>query len=111
MGTDTTARQNTVIWSATGALILILFGVVGWLINGKDSQILKSIDELKSEIRLRDDAGTSRDQKIMESLNKLCDRVGENSTTLRIHDMLLRQSWDQRKDYFRSSPQFKLNEK
>jgi hypothetical protein len=111
MGTDTTARQNTVIWSATGALILILCGAIGWLINAKDSAILNSIAELKVEIKLSSDAGNQRDMKIMESIAKLCDRVGENSTTLRIHDMLLRQKWEQRQDYFKSPIPYKSNDK
>lgn len=111
MGTYTTARQNTIIWSATGALILILCGVIGWFAAGKDTAVLKSIDELKIEVRSRDEAGAQRDMKMMDSLAKLCDRVGENSTTLRIHDMLLRQKWEQRQDYFKSGGQFKVNGK
>jgi hypothetical protein len=47
MPSDTTARQNAVIWSATGAFILILLGIIGWLINSKDFTILKAIDRLE----------------------------------------------------------------
>ena len=108
---STTARQNTVIWSATGALILILCGIIGWLINGKDSAILKSIDELKVQITQSSDLGNQRDMKLMDAITKLCDRVGENSTTLRIHDMLLRQKWEQRQDYFRTPTTMKSYEK
>jgi hypothetical protein len=108
---DTTARQNKIIWSAATGLILVLLGVIGWLINGKDSAILKSIDELKVQITQSSDLGNQRDMKLMDAITKLCDRVGENSTTLRIHDMLLRQKWEQRQDYFRTPTTMKSYEK
>jgi hypothetical protein len=100
MGTDTTARQNTIIWSATSALILILCGIIGWLINGKDNAILKSIDELKLEVRQTAEAGNQRDIKIMDALAKLCDRVGGVEGRVSNLEIFIQMPWTQRKDLF-----------
>jgi hypothetical protein len=107
MGTDTTARQNTIIWSATGSLILILICIIGWFATAKDKNVLDSIADVKTQIQKAAEEGSKRDVEIMNSLAKLCERVGENDTMLRIHDMLLRQSWEQRQEYFKNPPIYK----
>lgn len=104
MGTDTTARQNAVIWSATGALILILCGIIGWLVNNKDSAVLESIKELKIEVRRAADAGESRDTKIMEVINKLCDRMGVVENRVGILELQMPMKWEDRIRYFYHLP-------
>ena len=77
MATETTAKQNIIIWSVTSFVILILCGIIGWLINGKDIALSNSINGLiASQTKYMEKAEDS-DRKIMDSFQDLCKRVGD----------------------------------
>jgi len=103
MGTDTTARQNTIIWSATGTLILVLLGIIGWLVIEKDRAVLNSISDLKVEIHKAIDEGSQRDTKILEAITKLCDRVGGVESRVSNLEIFIQMPFNQRHELFNSS--------
>ena len=83
MGTDTTAKQNTVIWSATGGLVILLFAIIGYLWSGRDMRDKEKFDLIMvklGEVQIVNAAAIIKtdaaDAKILEGLNKVCDRLG-----------------------------------
>ena len=100
MGTDTTARQNTIIWSATGGLILLLISIIGWLVIGKDNQILASIRDVQlAQVNSITKAEQS-DAKILASVNQLCDRIGGVEGRVSNLEIFIQMPYLQRKDLF-----------
>ena len=97
---STTAQQNTIIWSATGGAILLLLGIVGWLINGKDGQIIASIKEVRSNQEISMQRAEVADQKIMENINKLCDRIGGVEGRVSNLEIFIQMPFTQRKELF-----------
>jgi hypothetical protein len=95
-------KQDTVIWSTTGALLLILLGIIGWLIAGKDSAILTSIKNLGEQQEKWQAETRTSDQKIIESLTKLCDRQGMIESRVGNLEIFIQMPFVQRQKLFES---------
>jgi hypothetical protein len=106
MPADTNARQNAIIWSACGGIILILCGIVGWLINGKDIQLTTSINTLIANQSKFMEKTDESDRKIMESFQKLCDRVGVMEGRITNLEIFIQMPYLQRQKLFET---FKYN--
>lgn len=76
MPAETTSKQNTIIWSVTGIVFVSLLGIIGWLINGKDSQLTLSINNLVVANTTAIEKAEKSDARMLEAFNKLCERVG-----------------------------------
>lgn len=76
MATETTSKQNTVIWSVASFIILLLCGIIGWLVNGKDTALTNSINAMIVAQNASIAKAEESDRKIMDAFNRLCDRVG-----------------------------------
>lgn len=76
MPAETTSKQNTIIWSVTGIVFVSLLGIIGWLINGKDSQLTLSINNLVAANTTAIEKAEKSDARMLEAFNKLCERVG-----------------------------------
>jgi len=105
MATDTTARQNTVIWSATGTLVLLLLAIIGWFIIGKDNAVLTSINKLGEKQEQAQFKAQEADQKILENINKICDRLGVVENRVSNLEIFIQMPFIQRQKLFES---FKL---
>jgi RecA-family ATPase len=101
MGTDTTARQNVVIWSATGSLVLVLLTIIGWLVTGKDNQILTSIKEVRENQTIAISKAEESDKRILEILNSLCERVGRTEGDIRSLQMEIRLPFPDRIELYK----------
>jgi len=77
MPTETTPKQNAIIWSAAGFVIVVLCGIIGWLVNGKDTALTTSINSLVTANVSAIDKAEKSDAKMLEAFNKLCERVGD----------------------------------
>jgi hypothetical protein len=100
--TNTTTRQNAVIWSATGGLILVLLSIIGWLAISKDNTILSSINKLgEQQVSWQNEARNS-DQKIIDNLSKICDRLGIVEGRVSNLEIFIQMPYPQRQKLFDS---------
>ena len=100
MPTDTTAKQNIIIWSISSFVILILCGIIGWLVNGKDAQILASIKEIK-EIQYKGmEKAEESDKRILEGMNKICERLGTVESRVSNLEIFIQMPFPQREKLF-----------
>jgi hypothetical protein len=100
MPSETTAKQNAVIWSAAGCLILLLFGVIGWLINNKDVELTSKLNTLLSMQTKAADRAEEADRKILESVNKVCERLGAVEGRVGVLELQMPMKWEDRMKYF-----------
>ena len=99
MTTEKTSKQNAIIWSITSFIILLLCGIIGWLVNGKDTALTSSINSLI----LAQNAATAKaedsDNKVLGAFNKLCDRVGAVESRVGNLEIFIQMPFVEREKY------------
>ena len=100
MPTETNAKQNIIIWSICSFVILVLCGVIGWLINGKDTALTNSITSLISSQKAYMDKAEESDRKIMDSFQKLCERVGGIEGRVGNLEIFIQMPFNEREKYW-----------
>jgi hypothetical protein len=96
---DTTSKQNTVIWSVTGIVFVSLLGIIGWLINGKDTALTVSINNLVSANNAAIEKSEKSDAKMLDAFNKLCDRVGGVESRVGNLEIYIQMPFTEREKY------------
>lgn len=99
MPSETTSKQNAIIWSASGALIIILLGIIGWLINGKDTALTVSINNLVAANTMAIDKAEKSDAKMLDAFNKLCERVGSAEGRIGNLEIYIQMPFGEREKY------------
>jgi hypothetical protein len=99
---ETNAKQNAIIWSSCSFIIVLLCGIIGWLINGKDTALTNSINSLIAEQKTFVQKAEASDKTIMEALQKLCDRVGNAEGRISNLEIFIQMPYGQRQKLFES---------
>ena len=99
MPAETTSKQNTIIWSVTGIVFVSLLGIIGWLINGKDTQLTTSINNLVMSQKEYIIKAEDSDRRQLESYNKLCERVGTAEGRIGNLEIYIQMPFPEREKY------------
>lgn len=91
------------IRSFTAGIITVLLALVVWLATSKDSSVLASIKDLGEQQKIWQVETRTSDQKILESLNRICDRLSIVEGRVNTHDIFFQMPFGQRQKFFDTS--------
>ena len=78
---------------------MLFRSVIGWLINGKDTSLTTSINSLIIANNTAIEKAEKSDAKMLESFNKLCERVGSAEGRIGNLEIYIQMPFSEREKY------------